>query len=92
MFQTIRYVEEETEPGRVATIPTEFEIGRYKTERAAVAAARASMARFFEEDRPEYAWWIVRREGEQLASWIADSRTRREFVVDLTTSRLVEVA
>ncbi len=92
MFQTVRYVEEETEPGRVAPVPTEFAVGRYSSETLAVAAARASMAEYFRSGRPEYAWWIVRQDGEQLANWIADSRTRREFVVDLTTSRLVEVA
>jgi hypothetical protein len=92
MFQTVRYIEEETRSGRVAPVPTEFAIGRYSTESLAVAAARASMAEFFQSGRPEYAWWIVRKDGYQLASWIADSRTRREFVVDLTTHRLVEVA
>jgi hypothetical protein len=92
MFQTVRYVEEEIEKGRVASAPTELEIGRYSSEPRAVAAARASMAEFFRLGRPEYAWWIVRQDGQQLANWIADSRTRREFVVDLTTNRLVEVA
>ena len=92
MFQTVRYVEEETRPGRVAPIPTLREIGRYTSEAAAVKAARRSMAAYFQSGRPEYAWWIVRQDGEQLANWIADSRTRREFVVDLTTSKLVEVA
>ncbi len=92
MFQTVRYVEEETEPGRIAPVPTEFEIGRYSSEHLAVYAARASMAEYVRSGRPEYAWWIVRQEGHHLANWIADSRTRREFVVDLTTSRLVEVA
>lgn len=92
MFQTVRYVEEETAPGRVAPVPTELEIGRYSAEHLAVAAARASMAEFFQTGRLEYAWWIVRQDGEQLANWIADSRTRREFVVDITTSKLVEVA
>jgi hypothetical protein len=92
MYQTVRYVEEEIEPGRIAPIPTEFEVGKYQTEHRAVAAARASMAEYFRAGRPEYAWWIVREEGAQLANWIADSRTRREFVVDLTTSKLVQVA
>ncbi|MDH3260685.1 MAG: hypothetical protein OEM84_06885 [Acidimicrobiia bacterium] len=92
MFQTVRFVEEEAIPGRIAPVPTEFEIGRYSSEHLAVAAARASMAEFFASRRPEYAWWIVRQDGQQLANWIADSRTGREFVVDLTTSRLVEVA
>ena len=92
MFQTVRYIEEEKQPGLVAPVPTEFAIGRYSNETLAIAAARASMADFFEMGRPEYAWWIVRRDGEQVAHWIADSRTRREFMVDLTTNRLVEVA
>ncbi len=92
MFQTLHYVEEENETGRVVSAFREMEIGRYSTEQAAVAAARASMATFVHAERPEYAWWIVRREGEQMATWFADSRTRREFTVDLMTRRLVEVA
>ncbi len=50
------------------------------------------MAEYLTARRTEYAWWIVRARGQELASWIADSRTQREFMVDLTTSRLVEVA
>lgn len=91
MFQTICYIEEEFE-GRPALTPTEIELGVFSTEYEAVAAARAAMGDYLRSGRPEYAWWIVRQEGEHLANWIADSRSRREFVVDLTTSRLVEVA
>ncbi|MDR9450512.1 MAG: hypothetical protein RI637_04770 [Acidimicrobiia bacterium] len=92
MFQAVRYVEEEIRPGRVAPPPTVSMIGHYTTEAAAVKAARRSMAEFLQSGRPEYAWWIVRQDDAQLANWIADSRTRREFMVDLTTSKLVEVA
>jgi hypothetical protein len=92
MFQAVRYVEEEKQKGLVAPVPTLFEIGRYSDESLAVAAARVSMGEFFRNGRPEYAWWIVRQVGDEVARWIADSRTRREFMVDLTTNRLVEVA
>ena len=92
MFQAVRYIEEGIRPGRVAPPPTVSEIGNYATEAAAVKAARKSMAEFFQSGRPESAWWIVRRDDAQLANWIADSRTRREFMVDLTTGKLVEVA
>ncbi len=92
MFRTVCYVEEEVEPGRVAPVPTEIDLGEFPTEAEAVTVARASMAEYLTARRTEYAWWIVRARGQELASWIADSRTQREFMVDLTTSRLVEVA
>jgi hypothetical protein len=38
-----------------------------------------------------YAWWIVREQGARLANWISDSRSDREFALDLTSGELVEV-
>jgi hypothetical protein len=38
-----------------------------------------------------YAWWVVRQQGAQLAHFIADSKSDKEFVLDLTSGQLVEV-
>ncbi len=65
-------------------------IGEFADERVAVAAARHDRAAFIESGSREYAWWVVRRSGEQLAKWIADSRSDREFVLDIRTGQLVE--
>jgi len=88
VFEAIEYIEEE-----VAGLPTglvvERAIGSFLTGAEAVLAARA--ARASHQTRQEYAWWVVRREGEQLASWIADSRSGREFVVDISSGRVVDL-
>ncbi|NIA24276.1 MAG: hypothetical protein GWP04_01770 [Gammaproteobacteria bacterium] len=88
MFEAIEYIEEEA-----AGLPTgaihERAIGLFFTEVEAVLTARA--ARSSHWGRREYAWWVVRREGEQLASWIADSRSGREFVVDISKGRVVDL-
>lgn len=88
MFEAIEYIEEEA-----AGLPTgsvvDRVIGTYFTETEAVLTARA--ARSAHLGRREYAWWVVRREGQQLASWIADSRSGREFVVDITKERVVDL-
>ncbi len=88
MFEAIEYVEEEA-----AGVPTgsvgQRTLGAFFTETEAVLTARA--ARAAHRGRSEYAWWVVRREGEQLASWIADSRSGREFVVDVTRERVVDL-
>jgi len=88
VFEAIEYIEEE-----VAGLPTgsvlERTIGSFITEAEAVLTARAARASRW--GRREYAWWVVRREGEQLASWIADSRSGREFVVDISSGRVVDL-
>jgi len=65
-------------------------IGEFADERVAVAAARHDRAAFIESGRTEYAWWMVRQSGEQLARWIADSRSTREFVLDMRSGQLVK--
>ncbi len=65
-------------------------IGEFADERTAVSAARHDRASFIDSGCSDYAWWVVRRRGEQLAKWIADSRSEREFVLDLRSGQLVE--
>jgi hypothetical protein len=36
-------------------------------------------------------WWVVRVPGERLAQFIADSKSDKEFILDLATGQLVEV-
>ena len=38
-----------------------------------------------------YAWWVVRQQGAKLAHFIADSKSDKEFVLDLTSGQLIEV-
>ena len=38
-----------------------------------------------------YAWWVVREPGAQLARWIADNHSHKEFAVDVRSGALVEI-
>ena len=58
---------------------------------AAVEAVRAERTSFVETGSEDYVWWVVRQPGEQLAQFIADSKSDKEFVLDLATGQLVEV-
>lgn len=91
MFEAVEFIEEEVAPGRPAPIPTETVLGTFASEDDAVARARAARAGFMNGDRPGYAWWLVREQGARLANWIADSRSDREFALDLGSGELIEI-
>ena len=91
MFEAVEFIEEEVAPGRPAPIPTETILGTFEVEADAVTRARAARAGFMNAARDGYAWWIVREQGARLANWISDSRSDREFALDLTSGELVEI-
>jgi len=90
-FEVIQFVEPEHKVGQRYTGPVETEIGRFDSESEAIAFAREAWKTHIARDRYEVAWWIVRVPGEQLARWIADSRSDVEKALDLTTRQLVPV-
>lgn len=86
MFEAVEFVDRKADP---PAPPEERILGTYVDEAQAVEVARGAREGF---DHPEdYAWWIVRQSGARLARWIADSRSSKEFVLDLTSGELVEV-
>jgi len=87
IYEAVEFIEEEYH-GVPAGIPTERLLGTFSTDAEAIAAGRAARDEY---DRDDYAWWVVRREGERIALWIADSRSGREFMLDLTSNELVEL-
>jgi hypothetical protein len=89
MYEALEYIEEE-EGGVPTGTSLETMLGTFESEDAAVAAARSAMIAY--GDRHEYAWWIVRRQGERIAAWIADSRSGREFLMDLSQERIVDLS
>ena len=70
--------------------PDERVLGEYSEEIDAIQSARISRAGFMETESDNYAWWIVRKEGARLANFIADSKSDKEFVLDLGSGELVE--
>lgn len=91
IFTATEYREPALEPGMAYQGPIETLIGRFNDERDAIDAARNKWKAYRESDSHDVAWWIVRREGEGLARWIAESRSSVERVLDLRTNELVEV-
>ena len=88
MFEAVEFVERKDTPGA----PVEERIlGQFETEGDAVIEARAAREAFLLVGSDDYAWWTVRQRGARLARWIADSRSDKEFVLDLRSGQLVEV-
>lgn len=91
-FEVVEFVELAFQPGRSMPPPAESVIGTYESEDEAVFAARAARETFIRENGVRRdAWWLVRQPGSQLATWIADAASEREFVLDLRTGQLVEI-
>ena len=91
VFTATQFVEPALSPGQRYDGPHETELGRFAVETEAVDIAREAWKAFKQTDSHDVAWWIVKAEGEELARWIADSRSDFERVLDLTTRELVEV-
>ena len=86
MFEAVQFVEvrDREEPDQVV-------IGTFPDEVGAVEATRAAKAAYAELGSEDFAWWVVRQPGATLAQFISDSRSDKEFVLDLTTGQLIEV-
>jgi len=86
MFEAVQFIELRDKPE-----PDETVLGDFGDEVDAVEAARAARFAFSETGSKDYAWWIVRKKGARLANFIADSKSNKEFVLDLSSGELVEV-
>ncbi|MET0567110.1 MAG: hypothetical protein ABW021_11765 [Acidimicrobiia bacterium] len=86
MFEAVEFTEV-----RGREEPDQRVIGTYPDEINAVEAVRAAKTDFVETGSEDFAWWVVRQPGATLAQFISDSRSDKEFVLDLTTGQLIEV-
>lgn len=86
MFEAVEFIDRKADP---AAPPEERVLGTFVDETEAVDVARGAREGFVHGE--DYAWWLVRQSGARLARWIADSRSSKEFVLDLTSGELVEV-
>ena len=86
MFEAVEFTEV-----RGREEPDQRVIGTYPDEISAVEAVRAAKTDFVETGSEDFAWWVVRQPGATLAQFISDSRSDKEFVLDLTTGQLIEV-
>ena len=86
MFEAVEFIERPHE-----LEPEERPLGEFADEMDAVRAAREARQAFMADGSKHYAWWIVRKPGARLAQFISDSKSDKEFVLDLTSGQLVEV-
>lgn len=86
MYEAVQFIEYRGQPE-----PEETKLGEFQEELDAVKVARKSRQEFLDSGADEYAWWVVRKTGARLANFIADSKSNKEFVLDLTSGELVEV-
>jgi hypothetical protein len=86
MFEAVQFVEFRGVPE-----PEETPLGDFEIESDAVESAREARVRFASSGSDDYAWWIVRKKGARLANFISDSKSAKEFVLDLSSGELVEV-
>ena len=86
MFEAVQFIEYRGTPE-----PEETKLGEFEDELDAVEVARDARATFMGGGQDEYAWWVVRKVGARLANFIADSKSDKEFALDLTSGELVEV-
>ncbi|MEA2001262.1 MAG: hypothetical protein U9N84_05170 [Actinomycetota bacterium] len=91
IYTATEFREPALEPGMPYQGSIETLVGTFEDERDAIEAARSLWKDFRTSDSHDVAWWIVRRQGEDLARWIAESRSSIERVLDLTTHELVEL-
>lgn len=89
LFEAVEFREPALEPGQRYTGPIETSLGRFEDEAEAVAVARKAWRDYLASPTKDVAWWLVRADGEELARWIAESRSDVERVLDLTTKQLV---
>jgi len=88
-FEAVEFREPALVPGERPTDPIETSLGHFEDEADAVAVARAAWHDFRRNPTTDVAWWLVRAKGEELARWIAESRSDVERLLDLTTLQLV---
>ncbi len=86
MFEAVEFTEI-----RGREEPEQRIIGLFPDEISAVAAARDAKQEFAASGSENFAWWVVRQPGAPLAQFISDSKSEKEFVLDLTTGQLSEV-
>lgn len=86
MYEAVEFVEVDGVPEPVQTV-----LGEHESETSAVEQVRAARGRFLETGSEAYAWWVVRKRGATLAEFIADSKSDKEFVLDIRSGQLVEV-
>lgn len=86
MYEAVHFIEVEGRAEPVQTV-----LGVFPEESEAVELVRASRGKFLESGADDYAWWVVRKQGATLAEFIADSKSDKEFVLDIRSGQLVEV-
>lgn len=82
MFEAVEFVELRDTPQ-----PVERLLGEFPDESSAVSVVRSARDDYKNAGGDDYAWWVVRKSGATLAEFIADSKSDKEFVLDITSGQ-----
>ncbi len=88
MYRVVQSLEPRDRPGADPTVGV---LGTFATADEALVVARMAWRAFRAAGSDDYAHWVVKRDGSELAEWIADSRSNKEFVVDLRSGEFVQL-
>ncbi len=88
MYEVVENIELRDRPGLP---PTSRLVGSYVNAAEALEVGRRLWREYAESGRLDYAWWTVKKEGSSVAEWIADSRSSKEFALDIRSGQLVEI-
>ena len=90
-FEVVEFCEPALEPGQPFPGTSETVLGTFEDEVDAVKVGRTAWLAFRDAPTNDVMWWLVRKQGESMALWIADGHSGVERVLDLTTNELVPV-
>jgi hypothetical protein len=90
-YDLVEFREPAPQPGVPYEGRSETLLGRYDSENTAVEHGRLAWGVGRESESTDVAWWIVRRQGELLARWIADAGSDEEQILDLTTNTMITI-
>jgi hypothetical protein len=88
MYEVVEYAESKD---RLGQPPTQRRLGVFAAANEALERGREAWRTAVASGTDDYMWWVVKRQGAELAEWIADSRSAKEFAVDLRTGQLIEI-
>lgn len=88
MYEVVEFTEVRALPG---TPPVQRLLGNFALAQDALEQGRAAWRATLEVGTDDYVWWVVKRQGAELAEWIADSRSAKEYVVDVRTGQLIQL-
>lgn len=89
MYEVKQSIDRKGTPRAPVAPIDEVDLGTFDALEEAIAVARTARDIALAGHTDDYMWWTVKEPGAQLASWISDSRSSLEYVLDLRSGQLI---